>query len=212
MDTIEAIKQRRASRAFDSDFTMSLQDKKNLLDIAMKNTPSAFNLQPWRPFLIESKQQRELIGDAVWDPQQRQNLAESSWNKSRIIDCSMLVVLCGDFSFWNRHVDEIWQDASKSARDFITPIIDVYYQGNNESQRDEIMRSCGMFAQNLMLAAKSQGLDSCPMDGFNYASVKEIINAPPDYVITLVICLGKSTTSPFPKIGKREFDDIVHIN
>ena len=51
------------------------------------------------------------------------------------------------------------------------PAIDQYYRGKDQVQRDEAMRSCGIAAQTLMLAAKSMGYDSCPMDGFDFDEV-----------------------------------------
>lgn len=36
---------------------------------------------------------------------------------------------------------------------------------------DEVMRSCGLVAQTLMLAARAKGLDSVPMDGFDFAAM-----------------------------------------
>ena len=43
--------------------------------------------------------------------------------------------------------------------------------GNEQVQRDEAMRSCGMAAMTLMLAAKEMGYDTCPMDGFDFDAV-----------------------------------------
>ena len=61
-----------------------------------------------------------------------------------------------------------WINAPKEVQEFILPAIDDYYRGKDQVQRDEAMRSCGIAAQTLMLAAKSMGYDSCPMDGFDF--------------------------------------------
>ena len=42
-----------------------------------------------------------------------------------------------------------------------------FYEGKDQLQRDEAMRSCGIAAQTIMLAAKSMGYDSNPMIGFD---------------------------------------------
>jgi nitroreductase len=54
MNVIDAIQQRRAIKRFDPDFKISDTDKKNLLSSVMENAPSAFNLQHWRPVLVEN--------------------------------------------------------------------------------------------------------------------------------------------------------------
>ena len=68
------------------------------------------------------------------------------------------------------------------------PAIDNYYRGKEQVQRDEAMRSCGITAQTLMLAAKSMGYDSCPMDGFDFERVAELIRLPADHVIAYNVC------------------------
>ena len=42
-----------------------------------------------------------------------------------------------------------------------------FYAGKPQLQRDEAVRSCGMVAQTIMLAARALGYDSCPMIGFD---------------------------------------------
>ena len=56
-------------------------------------------------------------------------------------------------------------------RDFIIPAIDNYYRDRPHVERDEAMRSCGMAAMTLMLAAQEMGYTSCPMDGFDFETV-----------------------------------------
>lgn len=51
MHTLDAIGQRRATKQFDTQHMMTLDEKKALLNIALQNTPSAFNLQHWRGFV-----------------------------------------------------------------------------------------------------------------------------------------------------------------
>jgi nitroreductase len=55
------------------------------------------------------------------------------------------------------------------------------------------MRSCGLLAMSLMLAAKEMGYESCPMDGFDYAAVGKLINLPADHVVTMFVVIGKGS-------------------
>jgi len=68
-----------------------------------------------------------------------------------------------------------------------------FYEGKNELQRDEAMRSCGLAGQTIMLAAKAMGYDSCPMIGFDPLQVAELINLPDDHVIGFMIAVGNAT-------------------
>jgi nitroreductase len=87
--------------------------------------------------------------------------------------------------------------------------IDTYYRGKPQVQRDEAMRSCGLLAQTLMLVARGQGLDSCPMDGFDFDAVARLINLPDNHVIGLMVAVGKKAVEPWPRSGKLPREELV---
>lgn len=76
-------------------------------------------------------------------------------------------------------------------------------------QRDEAMRSVGIVAQTIMLAAKAMGYDSCPMIGFDGEQVAEIINLPDDHVIGMMLVVGKAVKPAWPKPGQLSLDDVL---
>ena len=88
-------------------------------------------------------------------------------------------------------------------------MIDGYYRDKAQVQRDEAMRSCGIAAQTLMLAAKAMGYDSCPMDGFDFDKVGELINLPDDHVVTMFVAIGKAAGDAYPRGGQLDMADIV---
>lgn len=201
MDALEAIAQRRATKQFDASFNMPLEEQKNLLNIALQNAPSAYNLQHWRPLLVIDRAQREKI-----------RAAAAQENDAQVANASMLVVLCGDPSSWESHVKTIWQDAPKPEQDFIMPKIDDFYRDKPDVQRDEVMTSAGIFAQTLMLAAKAKGYESGTMGAFDYDAVGKIINKPAHYRVCLMIAIGKGIADPDPRIGKLPADQIIGID
>ena len=94
-------------------------------------------------------------------------------------------------------------------REFIVPAIHRYYEGLDQVQRDEAMRSCGIAAQTLMLAAHSMGYDSCPMDGFDFDTVAELINLPDDHTISLFVAVGKGLNEPAKPKDRLPLDEVV---
>jgi len=74
------------------------------------------------------------------------------------------------------------------------------------------MRSCGFAGQTIMLAARQMGLDSCPMVGFEYDELAKIINLPEDYLIVLMIVVGKAAESANPRGGQLSLDKVVFEN
>ena len=71
------------------------------------------------------------------------------------------------------------------------------------------MRSCGMAAMTLMLAAREMGYDSCPMDGFDFDAVAKLINLPEDHLISMFVAIGKPASDPWPRGGQLPMQEVV---
>ena len=71
------------------------------------------------------------------------------------------------------------------------------------------MRSCGLVGQTIMLLAQEMGYQSCPMDGFDFDAVAEIINLPADHSIAFMIAIGKGTKEAWPKPGQLAVDEVM---
>lgn len=195
MDTLTAIESRRAIKHYDADHVMPERDVDRLLSLAMLS-PTAFNIQHWRFVLVR-------------DADLRRRIREVAWDQAQVTDASLLVVLCADLKAWERSPERYWADAPTEVRDILVPAIDTYYRDKEQVQRDETMRSCGIAAQTLMLAAKAMGYDSCPMDGFDFEKVAELIRLPPDHVIAMFVAIGKGTKEAWPRPGQLGRDEVV---
>lgn len=198
MNTVDAIRARRAVKHFDAHHVMTEAEQRELLSLAM-HSPTAFNLQHWRFVVVDDKAQRQA-------------LREVAWNQAQVTDASLLIVLCADLSSWVRRPAEFWRDAPEPVQAFMLPAIDAYYRDKAQVQRDEAMRSCGIAAQTLMLSAKAMGYDSCPMDGFDFEAVGRLIQLPADHVITMMIAVGRKTQDVWGKPGQLGYDDVVIRN
>jgi len=198
MNTRDAITDRRSIKAFDPDHQIPDEIIHELISMAMLS-PTAFNIQHWR-FVIVS------------DEELRNDIREVSWNQSQVTDASLFIVLCADVKAWEKQPERYWENASEEAQAFILPAIDAYYRGSDQTQRDEVMRSCGIAAQTLMLTAKSMGYDSCPMDGFDFDAVARLIKLPDDYVIAMFVAIGKGIKAASPRGGQLGLKDVVIEN
>ena len=195
MDTIAAIEARRAVKHYDAEHRMSEEEINKLMSLAL-HSPTAFNIQNWRFVLVR-------------DPELRKQVRAVSWDQAQVTDTSLLVVLCADLKAWEREPARYWRNAPEEVQQFMLPAIDQYYRGLDQVQRDEAMRSCGIAAQTLMLAAKAMGYDSCPMDGFDYEAVGKLINLPADHAVAMFVAIGKGTQEPWPKPGQLPMAEVV---
>jgi nitroreductase len=198
MDTLEAIKQRRAVKHYDPEYQMSDEQIRELISLAMLS-PTAFNIQHWRFLVVKDKAQRQAI-------------REAAWGQAQVTDASLLIVMCADAKAWSKDAARYWKNAPREVQDFMVPAITGYYQDKDRVQRDETMRSCGIAAQTIMLGAKAMGLDSCPMDGFDFDAVGKIVNLPQDHVITMMVVVGKAVQPARPRGGQLSADEVMVID
>ncbi|HHH43828.1 MAG TPA: nitroreductase family protein [Gammaproteobacteria bacterium] len=198
MNVSEAVHSRRAVKHFDSGHEMPEPVFRTLMEHTIL-APTAFNIQNWR-FV------------RVTDPGQRKKIRAVAWDQAQVTDASELLVLCFDTLAWNREPARYWREAPQEVQDFLLPAMDDYYRDKPQVTRDEGMRSCGLAGQTLMLMAQELGYDTCPMDGFDYAAVAEIIALPDDHEIAFMIAVGKSTQAPWPKPGQLPLDEVMVEN
>ena len=198
MDTLQAIKERRAVKHYDASFVMPEEDKKELLELALL-APTSFNIQNWRFVLVESPEQKAAVRKVAWD-------------QAQVTDASMTFVLCADVRSWSKEPARYWENAPQEAQDFLVPAIGNFYEGREWIQRDEAMRSVGIVAQTLMLAAKAKGYDSCPMIGFDQDEVAKLINLPDDHVIGMMLVIGKAIDPARPRGGQLPLEEVLVID
>jgi nitroreductase len=198
MNITQAIESRRSVKGFDPQHRMRESEIEQLMSLALLS-PTAFNIQNWRFVLVR-------------DPELRKQVRAASWDQSQVTDASLLVVLAADLKSWEKQPTRYWKNAPQPVQDYLVPAIGQYYSGKEEVQRDEAMRSCGMAAMTLMLAAKEMGYDSCPMDGFDFDAVGKLIKLPQDHVISMFVAIGKGIREPWPRGGQLPMNEVVIYN
>lgn len=198
MNVTSAIETRRSVKGFDPQHQMTDTEVERLMSLAMLS-PTAFNIQNWRFVLVR-------------DPDLRQQVRAAAWDQAQVTDASLLVVLTADLNAWQKEPTRYWKDAPQAVSDYLVPAIGQYYGGKAQVQRDEAMRSCGMAAMTLMLAAKEMGYDSCPMDGFDFDAVGKLINLPDDHVVSMFVAIGKKAREPWPRGGQLAMSEVVINN
>jgi len=195
MNTFDAIKERRSVKHYDPNHEFSDEEIEQLMSLAVLS-PTSFNMQNWRFVIIKNPEIRKKVRSVAWD-------------QAQVTDSSLFLIICADLKSWKKNPEQYWKNAPKEAQDFLVPAMGPFYEGKNELQRDEAMRSCGIAAQTIMLAAKSMGYDSNPMIGFDPQKIAEIINLPDDHIISMMMAIGKQIKPAMPRGGQLPLSDIV---
>jgi len=198
MNVLQAITERRSIKKFNPEHEMPREVEEVLLR-AGSLAPSAFNIQHTRMLVVK-------------DPELRQEIRAAAWDQSQVTDASLLVVLCADQQAWSKDPARYWRNAPEAVQDYMAGAIGKFYQDNEQMQRDECMRSCGLAAQNLMLAAKGLGYDSCPMDGFDFDKVAELIRLPQDHLISMFVAIGKALVPAGERTGSLPASEQIRLD
>jgi len=193
-ETFDSIQNRRSVKVFDKTHNFSDKEIEKILSLAMLS-PTSYNIQHWRFLIVKDKELRKKIRDASFD-------------QSQVTDASLLLILCADLKAWE-NAREYWKNAPKETQDFLVRDIMMTFQNNEQLQRDEAIRSIGIAAQTIMLAIKSAGYDSCPMIGFDQKKVGNLINLPKNYIIGMMLAIGKAKLPANPRGGQLSMDKVI---
>ena len=198
MDTFDAIKTRRAIKKFDSSYKMSSNDIKTLQELTILS-PTSYNQQNWRFVYVTDETVKGKISKAARDQAQPK-------------DGSLVLVLCGNLNAWKEEPLRYWRNNTPEKQELVKNSLARKYENSPENRRDEAMRSCGFAAQTIMLAARQMGLDSCPMVGFEYDELAQIINLPADHLIVMMIVVGKRSEDAGQRGGQLPLDEVFFEN
>jgi nitroreductase len=195
MNLFDAVSARRAVKKFDPTHKLSEAELTKLVETTVLS-PASFNIQNWR-FV------------AVTDPALRAELRKAAWDQAQVSEASVLFILTADLKAWDKQPERYWRNAPAATRDWLVNATRQFYQGREQVQRDEAMRSVGLAGQTLMLAAKAMGYDSCPMIGFDPEVVAKLINLPADHVLGMMITVGKALEPARERGGQLALNEVL---
>jgi len=197
MEFSNIIEQRRSVKSYDSEKAISDAELKELFQEVVL-TPSSFNLQHWT-FV------------AVRNPETKKKLKEAAWNQQQVEDCSIALLVCGKLDAY-KDAAELFKNAPQQVQDNVVPMINNFYEGREQLQRDEAIRSASLAAMTLMYAAKNRGWATGPMIGFDQEAASKLLKLPENYIPIMLIVLGYQKDEPRPRDGRRSIEEVVKID
>lgn len=206
MDFKEVINNRRAVNFFDPQKQVADKILKEIIETAAK-APSSFNLQPWNLIVLK-------------EPQEKMRLQKLAWDQPKVSQAPVVLIVLADRHGWQpghpiveKNFNEMVTSGTMTAEQhqwFLDACRNLY--GTDEKKRQAFAnKNTGFFAMALMLAAKSLGLDSHPMDGFDHDDVRREFNVPDNYWIPLLLAVGyfSKDKTLLPAKWRKAYDEIV---
>lgn len=180
------LQDRTSIRKYDSSIKIDRAEMKNILQDAM-TAPSSLNLQPWRFFVFDSPEGKELIKPFMMFNQQQ-------WETS-----SAIIAIYGDMENFT-YADNIYDAAVKhnlipeEYKDKMLEMIHSYGgQYTEERLRNSVLIDCGFVSMQLMIAAKAYGYDTNPIGGFMRKELTESLGLDAKrYIPVLLLSIGRA--------------------
>jgi nitroreductase len=195
MNIIDAIRNRASVRAF-TDRSVSKDTINQILDTA-RWAPSGANIQPWQVVVISGDTKRE-IGDALVE-------AGSSGQVSN-----------PDYKYYAKRIAEPYRSRQKTCGAALYEALGIS-RDDKEARRDQWLKNyhgfgapvellffvdsvlekgswvdMGMFIQNVMLAARGHGLETCPQASMAEFPdiVRDILKLPDSLSLVCGVAIG----------------------
>ena len=194
--TLRTIYERRSVRKF-KDIAIDHDTITRILD-AGRMAPSAMNKQPWKFYILTGKDTIKAFSKEITKVTAR-TFVKSHSGSEVIKTAVQLLHMLKDGDLFKRP-DPIFHGA---------PVV-VFIAAPRENEWAQI--DIGMCAQNMMLAAKALGLDSCPVGLAKYVEQTKIfsrLQVPLSEQVHLAVIFGCGDESP--DIHKRVHNNAFFI-
>lgn len=198
----DAITSRHSVRAF-LDTPVDVQTIKDILAVSSR-APSGTNTQPWKVYVVTGQKRTEMI-DRVCAAQielhQKPELADQYKETFAYYPETWISPFIdrrrengwGLYGLLNIQKGEKEKMAAQQLRNFqlFDAPVALYFTVNKAMGIGSKM-DISMMIQNVMVAAKARGLDTCPQAAWNHFHpiVLDVLNAPNDEELVCTIALG----------------------
>ena len=202
MNYLEILKFRHACKIFDESKKIGAGEFDFILE-AGRLSPSSTGLEQWDFLVVQNKELREKI-KAV------------SWNQVQITSCSHLVVILAkikEVKFGSNYVDKMIARRDDKNIEAIAARQKFFLLSNFKND-DELTfqwshEQCMIAATNMMNAAASLGIDSCPMEGFDRHALNEILGLDESEKRVAIVVPFGYRLNPQPEKLRRQRSEVV---
>ena len=163
---------RFATKKFDPTRHIPAQDWQTILEVG-RLAPSSFGYEPWRFVLLKDPQLKEAIKPFAW----------GAHNSLAGADKILLILARTDVTYDAPYIQHLVEDVKHKAYSPTSPQSQHFkvFQERDLALKDAhdrfewACRQAYIAMANMMFAATELGIDSCPIEGFNYAQMNQFL-------------------------------------
>lgn len=205
----KVVMSRRSVRRFTNE-PIPEEVVQDCLDMALL-APNSSNLQPWDFIRIKSPDKKARMVKACLNQNAAKTAAEliavvartTTWKKH----CAEVLEHWPEESiprvveeYYSRgalvHYGRLPLDPMGKVKRFMRDVAGISrpfprWPNNQSDMKLWACKSTALAAENLMLALRAHGYDSCPMEGFDEKRVQRILKLPKDAFVVMIVAAGK---------------------
>ena len=208
---IKVVESRRSVRVYD-ETPIPEEIVNKCLDLALL-APNSSNLQPWEFHWVKSPEKKEKIVEACFSQPAAKTASEiivavartKTWKKNaeqmvQVLESQDKEVPQAALDYYKRLAPFVYTQGPFGILGFLKRIAFFFIGFFKVLPREPVshahmktwaVKSTALACQNLMLAFRAFGYDTCPMEGLDSKRVKKILKLSRDSVITMAISAGK---------------------
>ncbi|WP_102348446.1 NAD(P)H-dependent oxidoreductase [Bacillus sp. Marseille-P3661] len=212
-EILQAFRFRHATKEFDPTKKISDEDFNFILEAA-RLSPSSVGYEPWKFVIVQNKELREKLREVAWGAQ------------GQLLTASHFVVVLArtikDTKYDSSYVKNQMLNVKKIPEDVFEQMKIRYksFQEHDlhllESERaifDWACKQTYLALANMMTAAALIGIDSCPIEGFDFDKVQKVLMdegllEDGHLAVSVMAAFGYRIREPRPKTRK-DLNDIV---
>jgi nitroreductase len=209
---LDAFYFRHATKEFDSSKKITNDDFHFILE-AGRLSPSSIGLEPWKFVVIQNREFRNRLEEIAWGAERQLRTASH-----------FVIILARksiDVRYDSEYITNHFKTVKKAPVEIVRDLPRRYQNfqekfGVLENERTIFDWSCKqtyIALANMMTAAAQIGIDSCPMEGFEYKQVHKLLDEEGlledgHFDVSVMVAFGYRKDEPRAKTRK-VLDDIV---
>ncbi len=216
-ETLDAFEFRHATKEFDPNKKISEEDFRYILE-AGRLSPSSVGYEPWKFVIVQNESLRRKLREVSWGAQGQLPTASHFM--------LILARTIKDTKYDSEYVRDQMLNVKQIPEDIFEQMLVRYksFQENDlnllENERtmlDWAGKQTYIALANMMTAAALIGIDSCPIEGFDYDKVQKILNEEGlledgHLAISVMAAFGYRAREPRPKTRKQLEDIVQWVN
>ncbi|CAM4094943.1 NAD(P)H-dependent oxidoreductase [Saccharibacillus endophyticus] len=209
---LEAFHTRHATKSFDPSKKISDDDFHFILETA-RLSPSSLGYEPWKFLIVQNTELREKLKKVSFGAQGQLSTASHF----------VIILAKSNARTDSDYVQSLMTDTKKVPSETLLQMNQAYrnFQENDlnlfENDRalfDWASKQTYIALGNMLTAAAQIGIDSCPIEGFNYEKVNEILDREGlledrSYQASVMAAFGYRIDEPSRVKSRREYDSVI---